>query len=333
MNYEESTFCEHETFKLRNYLPHIEKDRDAADIISGLTSRNKHISCIYFYDAIGSKLFEEITQLPEYYLTRIEKDLLQEASVQICSKLEDANIIEFGSGDCSKISILLDAVPEADLKTIRYIPVDISQAAIEESALTLITLFPGLEIHGKVADFAAQLSCIPEKAKRLFCFLGSTIGNFQDGQSVAFLRNLSKIMHCDDMLLVGFDMVKSKDIIEKAYNDSRHVTAEFNRNILIVVNDLVGTNFEPNTFEHVAFYNEECSRIEMHLKAIKDLEISCPHLPNTIFIERGETIHTENSHKYTEEHIDELLSKAGLAIQNKFMDRNKWYSLVRLRKA
>ena len=183
-----------------------------------------------------------------------------------------------------------------------------------------------------VADFTKQFSYIPEGAKRLFCFLGSTIGNFSKSQNTTYLRNLRKVMQVDDMLLIGFDMVKSKDIIEKAYNDSSLVTADFNRNILNVVNTLVGTNFIPNTFEHVAFYNEEYSRIEMHLKALEDLEISCPNLPNKIFIERGETIHTENSHKYTEEHIKELVSNAGLVIQNKFIDKNKWYSLIQLHK-
>ena len=135
-------------------------------------------------------------------------------------------------------------------------------------------------------------------------------------------------MRPGDMLLVGFDMVKDRETIEKAYNDDDLVTADFNRNILNVVNTLAGTNFEPDDFEHVAFYNEECSRIEMHLKAQKDMEISCPHPPHRIFIEQGETIHTENSRKYTERHIRELASAAGLAIESRFMDKDKWYSLI-----
>jgi L-histidine N-alpha-methyltransferase len=331
MRYQESTFCREGAYTLHNHMPDIDEDRVIGDLLKGLTCSRKYISCVYFYDAKGSKLFEKITRLPEYYLTRLEKDLLREAALELGSTLHDTDIIEFGSGDCSKISILFDAVPPDDMGSIRYVPVDVSRSAVEESADILVDLFPGLAIHGIIADFERRFSCIPEGTGRLFCFLGSTIGNFSNGRAVKFLSDLREVMRPDDMLLVGFDMVKEKEIIERAYNDSSLVTAEFNKNILNVVNALAGTNFTPDTFEHVAFYNGIDSRIEMHLRALEDLVISCPHVPDGIRIVRGETIHTENSHKYTTERMEELVSRAGLKVQTRYTDGDEWYSLALLR--
>jgi L-histidine N-alpha-methyltransferase len=215
-------------------------------------------------------------------------------------------------------------------ESVRYIPVDVSQTTIEEAANVLLNDFSGLEILGVVADFTKQLRLIPAGTKRLFCFFGSTIGNFTKEQAVQFISNLSEIMQPSDMLLLGVDMVKSKDILERAYNDNRNVTAKFNRNILNVVNSIIDTNFEPDDFEHVAFYSKELSRIEMHLKALKDLKISSPHITDKIIIHKGETIHTENSYKFTDEIIDELASASGLKIKNRFTDKNKWFSVIQL---
>lgn len=332
MNHQEGLFCERETFTLHDCMPVQERKTVTEEILSGLAAERKHISCIYFYDEVGSKLFERITHLPEYYLTRIEKTLLGEAALEIGDTLGNADIVEFGSGDCSKISILLHRVPARDMSSIRYIPMDVSRTAVEEAAGTLTALFPELEIYGIIADFTKQLACIPEGARRLICFLGSTIGNFSRRRSGAFLRNLGAIMQGGDMLLIGFDMVKRKDILEKAYNDDARVTEAFNKNILRVVNRIAGTNFDPDAFAHTAFYNEEHSRIEMHLRALEDREIRSPHLAHAVVVREGETIHTENSHKYTERDIHEMVSTAGLEIQRRFVDENAWYSLMLLRK-
>jgi len=313
-----------------NYLPRIEKDDLRKEIITGLTADNKHISSKFFYDAIGSKLFEKITGLPEYYVTRTERAILKEVANEIGNELKDYDIVELGSGDCSKISILFDAMPVRCIESVRYIPVDFSKSAIEKSANILVDNFSGLEIRGLVADFTRQLKHIPSGAKRLFCFFGSTLGNFTQDRATKFLARLSEVMNSGDILLLGVDMVKNKDILEKAYNDSRQVTAEFNRNILNVVNKLVDTNFNTDDFEHVAFFNEKRSRIEMHLKASKDLKITSPHLSGSISIKQGETIHTENSHKFTDESINQLASDADLEIKNRFTDNNKWFSVIQL---
>ena len=316
--------------RIDNFLPKTGDQELEKNILAGLTSSSKKISSVFFYDAKGSKLFEEITKLSEYYLTRTEVTLLREAAPQIADKLRNVDIVEFGSGDCTKISILLDTIPEEFIDTVCYVQVDVSIDAVEKSSNILLNKFPGIRIHGIVADFISQLDVIPKDTKKVFCFLGSTIGNLSMEEAMKFLVELSEIMHSGDLLLLGFDMVKNKEVLEEAYNDSKHVTERFNKNILNVVNSHIGTDFDPNTFEHIAFYNERFSRIEMHLKAIKDLEIPCPSLPTTISIKKGETIHTENSYKFTDENIKNLASGADLEIQNIFTDKNKWFSLVQL---
>jgi L-histidine N-alpha-methyltransferase len=203
-------------------------------------------------------------------------------------------------------------------------------AAVENSSNILLNKFPGIKIQGIVADFLTQLEFIPKGTKKMICFLGSTIGNFSIEEALQFLIDINQIMQPDDMLLLGFDMIKNKDVLEIAYNDSEKVTERFNKNILNVVNNLIGTDFDTDYFKHVAFYNEEFSRIEMHLEAIKDLEINCPGLSSNIFLKKGERIHTENSHKFTIADIISLSSNAGFDIQNVFTDEKKWFSLVHL---
>jgi L-histidine N-alpha-methyltransferase len=333
MNPRETNYQEQENCEVKNHLPHVDMTSVEEEIIEGLTCKNKRISSVHFYDAEGSRLFEEITTLPEYYPARTEKDLLEELSRRLGGTLKHIDIVELGSGDNSKISILLDAVPPDKLDSLRYIPVDVSLSAIEESVDDLVDSYPGLTIHGMAADFTKQLHRIPDGEKRLFCFLGSTIGNLSRDESIEFLRSLRNVMREGDTLLVGFDMIKDKGTLERAYNDSRGVTAEFNKNILNVANDILGTNFDPDKFEHVAFYSDEYSRIEMHLRALEDLEITCPKLTDPIRIERGEMIHTENSHKFSEEMIEELAAGAGLKIQDWTTDSNQWFYLVRFQKA
>jgi L-histidine N-alpha-methyltransferase len=286
------------------------------------------ISSIYFYDAKGSKLFEEITRLSEYYLTQTEIDLLKKAAPHICKNLQNVDIVEFGSGDGTKISILLKHLKEEYRETIGYIPFDVSVDAVKQSADTLRSKFPELRIHGIVADFNTQLDVIPKNRKKLFCFLGSTIGNLSLDEAKMFLIDLQRIMQSNDLLLIGFDMVKNRDILENAYNDHQKITEQFNKNILNVINNLVDTDFNPDTFEHVAFYNEKNSRIEMHLKATQDLKIVSHIIPTEIFIKKGETIHTENSYKFTENDIKLLAKQAELTIQTIFSDDNNWFSLV-----
>ena len=329
--YEDPSYAD-ATVTISNHLLEIDKRASIEAVLDGLTSDRKYISSKYFYDAEGSRLFEEITRLPEYYLTRTEKAILRDAAFRIAGDLGNIDIIEIGSGDGDKVSLLLDAVTAANMPTVRYIPLDINRGVIENSAKNLIGRFPGLRVIGMVADFEKQLHLIPGDAERLICFFGSTVGNLSRMHAMKIIAELGGGMRPGDRLLLGVDRVKNRDVLYKAYNDSRDTTARFNRNILNVINNLAGTNFNPDLFDHIAFYEEEHSRIEMHLKAVQYMEVSCPYLHGSIRIKPDETIHTENSHKFTARHIENLASAAGLKIEHIFSDQKQWFSLVQFLK-
>lgn len=298
------------------------------EIIEGLVSDQKYISSKYFYDSKGSKLFEKITQLPEYYPTRTEKGILEQIAHDLMHDLNYTDIVELGSGDCSKISILLNALQQENLANINYIPVDISYSAIQNSAEQLIERFPDLTINGIVADFIHQIDLIPADNQRMFCFLGSTLGNFNDEVAREFILTLSENMNEGDTFLLGLDLVKPAQTLHDAYNDAQGITAKFNKNILHVVNELIESEIDSEKFEHQAFFNEDKSRIEMHLKAKEDVRINSPHLDQEILLNKGETIHTENSYKFTPDQISELEKTSGLKINQLFTDENSWFTLI-----
>lgn len=322
------TLSSHHCLRIDNCLPTGGKNAEVKEILAGLQSERKYISSKYFYDAAGSKLFEAITRLPEYYPTRTEKPLIKAAAESICQTFNHTDIVELGSGDCSKISILLEGISACAEQPLRYIPVDVSRPAIEASAEMLSATFPNLAIHGIVADFTTQLACVPNGNKRLYCFFGSTLGNFSKAQVAQFLHHLTATMHPGDRLLLGLDRVKEIPILENAYNDGQGITAAFNRNILNVVNHLAQTDFNPSDFDHRAFYNDIEQRIEMHLTARSDMTIRTPHLAAPLFIAQGESIHTENSHKFSRTSIKALGEAHGLDIETVFTDRNQWFSVI-----
>lgn len=310
-------------------LPVHENDTEIiSEILAGLSAPEKIISSRFFYDDNGSALFEEITGLPEYYLARTEKTILEKAAPGIMKNLNVKNIVELGSGDCSKISILLDAIPGHRIAEITYTPVDISKTSIEKSAFTLLKTYPGIRIKGILSDFMKDLKEIPCDGNKLICFFGSTIGNLGKTRELRFLSVLRSLMVPGDQLLVGFDMVKDVRILEKAYNDEQGITAAFNKNILNVVNRYLKTGFDPGRFEHVSFYNTKNDRIEMHLKALSDMEVSSPYMDSNIFIRKGDTIHTENSRKYHTGYLRQLARLTGLRIKDIYTDPGQWFSLV-----
>lgn len=317
---------------VENHFTKTEIDGHREQIIKGLTAPVKYISSKFLYDGRGSELFEMITHLPEYYPPKLEIKLLKNTGIQLAEKLKDIDIVELGSGDCSKISVLLESIPPNLRKNICYLPFDISQQAVEKSSNILSDKFPAIHIKGMVADFHTQLDIIPKRKNRLFCFFGSTLGNFSRQEAKKFIARLSNTMQKDDMLLLGLDMVKDKSILEKAYNDNNNITAQFNLNILNVINNLLETNFDPVDFEHIAFYNETYSRIEMHIKAKKAMAVASPFLNQPFSLQKAETIHTENSHKFTNEMIGDLALQANLKIQNTITDSNNWFSIVQMAK-
>ncbi|MFP4663420.1 MAG: L-histidine N(alpha)-methyltransferase [Bacteroidales bacterium] len=301
------------------------------EIIEGLFAENKSISSKFFYDAKGSALFEEITRLEEYYPTRSEKSILQSAGRSLIKEAAPLCITELGSGDPSKISILLSRLTARERSGITYRPVDISRTAVEDSLLRLHELFPELRTEGVIMDFTNQLQHMPEAEKNLYCFLGSTLGNFSRRQALQFLENLRENMKEHDFLILGLDQVKETDILERAYNDKTGITAAFNRNILSHLNRIIHATFRENDFEHLAFYNQEKERIEMHLKARHNIMVNSPYFPAPLRINKDEYIHTENSNKFTQQSGRELLKKAGFTQVNSFTDKYSWFDVLLLK--
>ena len=332
MNYTKESKHTYTNIELINYLPNIGIGNVKEEIFTGLKAETKYISSKFFYDGKGSELFEQITHLDEYYPTRTEKKIISSITEKLAIDFKNLNIVELGSGDASKIGLLLRKIPENVLKTINYFPVDISQSAIEKSVKDLLDEFPLNNITGIVIDFFHQLKLIPNKGRRLFCFFGSTIGNFTPKQAEEFMHLLGNAMQTGDSLLLGMDMIKDLHVLEAAYNDKKGITAQFNKNILSVVNNLSDTDFNASNFEHYAFFNTKKSRIEMHLKALKNLEIALGSENKKIHMEQGETIHTENSHKFNTADIETMGTWAGIEIKKILTDDHNWFSLVYYKK-
>lgn len=320
------------TFSINNYLPEIGIDKVKEELLNGLTNSPKYISSKYFYDEKGSLLFEEITKLEEYYPTRTEKSILKNILSKLNIDFTDLSIIELGSGDPSKISLIFDQINEEYYNQIKYFPIDISKSAIENSASVLSDNYEGLIINGIVADFIHQVQLIPNVKNKLICFFGSTIGNLNRTERRVFLRKLGSVMQKGDSLILGIDLIKDIKVLEMAYNDSKGVTAAFNKNILNVVNKLAGTDFSPQKFEHVAFFNQNEQRIEMHLKAEENMNVKIKGKDMAVPIHKDELIHTENSHKFKQEDIEQFAKWGNLSIENVFTDSNKWFSLVHFKK-
>jgi L-histidine Nalpha-methyltransferase len=317
-----------ERMSILNYTDQTFHEEMKRDVKAGLSARQKSIPCKYFYDARGSCLFSAICRLPEYYQTRTELSILKKYADAIIGSFGEGDIIELGSGENLKIRALLDAVQKTTLADIRYVPIDVSEPALIESAMELISRYPRLKVSAIVADFTRHVRYIVTGRKKFFLFFGSTIGNFSDGERPAFLRSIADLMGPDDRFVLGIDMIKPVPILEAAYNDSRGVTAEFNRNILNVLNRELGANFEQARFEHVAFYDEAKEQVEMHLRALGDFVVDISGLGSSFFFQSGETIHTETCKKFSRVSAAALAEQAGLEIESFFSDPREWFSLV-----
>ena len=300
------------------------------EVRQGLTAERKYIPSKYFYDSRGSDLFERICEQPEYYQTRTELAILKKSARQIMRELKTGNLIELGSGANWKVRHLLDAAGSRG--KIRYVPVDVRESALVGAAEELLCLYPELSISGIVADFQREMDRIGLDGDNLITFFGGTIGNFPAEEGQQFLTSLAGVMGKGDRLLLGVDMVKRKDVLEAAYNDEQGITAQFNRNILAVLNRELSADFDPAAFEHVAFYNEGTESIEMHLRASEDLNVEVTGLDLHLGLERGETLFTEISRKFRRETVEALAREAGLGITNWYTDRKEWFALVEMKK-
>lgn len=306
------------------------EDEIRRDVLEGLTTPQKSVPSKYFYDARGSELFREICRLPEYYQTRTELSILRDCAAGIVENYRQADFIELGSGEDLKIRTLFDAafsLPDTD---ICYVPVDVSAPALIESARDLCNTYPGLRVSGIVADFTRHMELLPQGRKRLFLFFGSTIGNFAERKRKNCLRDIACQMKPDDRFILGVDMIKEKEILEHAYNDNRGVTAEFNKNILVVLNRRLNADFDRDNFEHLAFYNVEEERIEMHLRARFSHLVQVGDLGLRVGLQEGETIRTEISKKFSRESAAAMAESAGMRIEEWHSDPKGWFSLLEL---
>lgn len=284
----------------------------------GLMASPKRIPSKYFYDARGSRLFDEITRLEEYYPTRTETAILERHAGEIVSLVRPREIVEIGAGYSRKTQILLEALRIAGGH--RFVAFDVSADALRGAGRRLTSDYPWLEFQGVVGDFDRHLGAIPHTGRRLVCFLGSTIGNLEAHQRVPFLRNVRSMLAEHDRFLLGVDLVKRSDRLEAAYNDARGVTAEFNKNVLVVLNRELGGDLDPEGFAHRAFYDARKARIEMRLVALRPMRARLRALDMDLSFELGEELHTEISCKFRRETVAEDFRGAGLQLERWFTD-------------
>ncbi len=301
---------------------------EADDILEGFRAEQKHIPSKYFYDARGSRLFDLICNLPEYYPTRTEIRLLHKYAKEIVREFRQGDIVELGAGANLKIRVLLEALGRWRRSDVAYVPVDVCASALRQSSGELKTSYPELRINGVVADFTRDLQCVKSDRPKLVLFFGSTIGNLNEREASSFLQGVAATLNPGDRFLIGLDMVKPVQIIEAAYNDSQRLTAEFNKNILLVVNRQLRANFNPDSFDHAAYFNHEKERIEMHLRAKKDIWAQAKAISASFALEKGETIRTEICRKFRRHVAEKMIHDAGMKLSRWYTDSRGWFSLL-----
>ena len=289
------------------------RQRMRADAIAGLQSDLKSIPPVWFYDGRGSQLFEEITRLPEYYPTRTERRLLELHARTIAELSKADTLVELGAGSCDKTRVLLSALQRFGTLA-RYVPFDVSDEFLREAASILADEYEGLAVHLVIGDFSEHLAEIPTDGRRMVAFLGGTIGNLAPVQRARFLFDLNCTMSSDDSLLLGADLVKDRRRLVAAYDDASGITAAFNKNVLHVLNEQLGGNFDPELFSHVALWNEDEQWIEMRLRAREEMEVTLADAGISVRFAEGEDLLTEISAKFTPERIDAELETAGFVV-------------------
>jgi L-histidine N-alpha-methyltransferase len=296
------------------------------DVRLGLTSSPKALPPKWFYDARGSELFEQITRLPEYYPTRAERSILKAHAGDIARHTGAHTLVELGSGSSEKTRLLLDALRAAGGLR-QYVPLDVSETALREAVAAVHHDYPSLAIHGVVADFTQHLDRIPGQSPRVVAFLGGTIGNFLPEERAVFLSDLHDILGAGEWLLLGTDLVKDPGVLVPAYDDAAGVTADFNRNILAVLNRELGADFDLGNFEHVAFWDPDNEWIEMRLRATSHASVTIWELALDVVLAAGEEIRTEISAKFRREGVERELAKAGFDMDSWWTDPEGRFAL------
>ncbi|CAL9594999.1 Histidine N-alpha-methyltransferase [Streptomyces sp. enrichment culture] len=311
-------------FRLSRTLP--EDATDAAlraDVLNGLTGTPKTLPPKWFYDARGSELFERITELPEYYPTRAEREILAGRAGEIAAAAGARTLVELGSGSSEKTRYLLDALTGLRV----YVPVDVSESALTRAGRALAAERPGLDVHALIADFTAGLALPDVPGPRLVAFLGGTIGNLLPAERAAFLASVRALLSPGDALLLGTDLVKDEDVLVRAYDDAAGVTAAFDKNVLAVVNRELGADFDPAAFDHVALWDAEREWIEMRLRSRTAQTVKIPALDLAVDFAAGEELRTEVSAKFREEGVRGELAAAGLELSHWWTDGEGRFAL------
>ena len=314
--------------QIESFLSETDERSLANDVLDGLTRPFKEIPAKHFYDARGSDLFERICELPEYYPTRTEREILVARADSIVRRTGAGELVELGSGAAEKARILLGAMARAGTLR-RYIPLDVSETALEAAAHELMDEFEELEVHGVIGDFERHLGHVPEPSDtpRIVALLGGTIGNFLPGTRRRLLREIGRLLGPRDRLLLGTDLVKNPAVIEAAYDDSEGVTAEFNRNVLHVINRELDADFCPEAFEHIAFFDRRHEWVEMRLRSQRPCTVLVADLGLRVEFAAGEELRTEISAKFTRERVQDDFEAAGLRLEAWYTDPDELFAL------
>ncbi|MFF5288338.1 L-histidine N(alpha)-methyltransferase [Paractinoplanes globisporus] len=297
-----------------------------ADVIAGLTADRKWLPPKWFYDARGSELFEKITELREYYPTRAERQILADHAPEIARRTRARALLELGAGYSTKTRLLLDALTgQGTLE--KFVPMDVSPTALEAAAVRIAADYPGLRIHNIVGDMTRHLKHLPDGGDRLVAFLGGTIGNLIPAERAEFLADIRSVLEPGEHLLLGTDLVKSPRVVVPAYDDEDGVTAEFNRNVLRVLNSSLGADFDLDGFAHVALWDADQEWIEMRLRARWPMRVSIPGVGLTVDFAAGEEVRTEVSAKFRRDGVERELAEAGFALDHWWTDRDGLFAV------
>jgi len=314
-------------------LPEAAQTPVGSEVYAGLTSRPKTLSPWLFYDEEGSRLFEKITELPEYYLTRTERGIFATHADAIIEAAADGSpaqpltMIELGAGTAAKTGLLLQAAVRRQ-REIKFLAIDVSETPLLAAKERIEREIPGVAVTPRVADYTTGVADLPaDGERRLVLYIGSSIGNFEPADAVNLLRDVRRRLSPGDRLLLGVDRVKDRSVLLRAYDDEAGVTEAFNKNVLARINRELGGSFNPRLFRHRARWNQERSRIEMHLESLIAQQVTIRALDLEVKFARGETIHTENSYKFTREVVVRMLERAGFGLTHCWTDEQEWFGV------
>ena len=300
----------------------------AREVREGLSATPKRLPSKLFYDEIGSALFEQITELPEYYLTRTERAIFEDYAAQILEAAGPSlTLVELGAGTASKTCILIEELLQLQSRALFY-PIDVSPSALNEAVRQMAVQFPQLRVSPIVADYTGGVPALARiSGRKLVLYIGSSIGNFEPSQAVGMLRRIRRSLRASDALLLGTDLAKSSKILLPAYDDAQGVTARFNKNILDRLNRELEADFDVDAFKHIALWNKHCSRMEIYLESTAKQSVFVPAINMDVHFAAGERLHTENSYKYTDHMVNTILRESGFALERTWTDPKRWYGV------